>query len=415
MRNIAVLAMIVACYCGVLSAAKPMEALKRYNVLLIHGAAPENQGFESECSGSIHDAYAISSNNVSKSDTTIRLRLGSAVGMLGDYESTEDVKLTYWLDSAVFEDYQYRNGKIYMDSTNYRGSPYIYIQRSFANPAESPAHNAHEIGDRTWKGKNNCSVRRSLFEEAQEVRAAGTGKLDSLRRDDQNSYRTIPSRNILIAHSMGGVSSREYVQSDFYNKDVDKLITLDSPHEGTESLNMLLALKERIKSGEKVGADAKDALLPVAIAMVVDPTTVQLGLLTLVGAYLVDAVQVVVDSVVLNVLGEDYDYHPNDPLVDYIDPNKPGGVKDLVKRETPDMPMMRILAGEHSMTFTDPEIFIIGDPMKGVLPDEAVLPTLNAWTFLGESGDKSTDYVNALAGFELGALGGVAIRNLIVC
>ncbi|MBO7059567.1 MAG: hypothetical protein J6W54_00495 [Fibrobacter sp.] len=429
MGKVAVLAIVVACCCGVLSAAKPMETLNRYNVVLVHGAAPESQGFGSECSGTIHNAYAIAYNNITKLDKTIHSRLGSAVGMLGAYGDTFDPdssddseynvkaskKLTYWLDSAVFEDFQYRNGKVFMDSTNLFGSPYIYLQRSFANPAETPAHNAHEIGDRTWKGDNKCSVRRSLIEEAQEVRAGGSGPLDSLRTDIAARYRTIPSRNIIISHSMGGVSSREYVQSDFYNKDVDKLITLDSPHEGTESLNMLLALKERVKSGKKVTSDAKDALLPLGIAMVQDPTTVQLGLVTLVGAYLVDAVQVAVDSVVLMVLGEDYDYHPNDPLVDYIDPNKPGGVKDLVKRETPDMPMMRILAGEHSMTFTDPEIFIIGDPMKGVLPDEAVLPTLNAWTFLGESGDKSTDYVNALAGFELGALGGVTIRDLIVC
>ena len=198
--------MVVACYCGLLSAARPMEALNRYNVVLVHGAAPENQGFGSKCDGyDVYDASTMMSGH-RDGDSTYGSQLGDAVGMLGDYESTDDVKLTYWLDSAVFEDYQYRNGKIYMDSINKRSSPYIYIQRAFVNPAESPAHNAHEIGNRTWKGNNKCSVRRSLIEEAQEVRAAGTSKLDSLRRDGLNSYRTIPSRNILIAHSMGGVA-----------------------------------------------------------------------------------------------------------------------------------------------------------------------------------------------------------------
>lgn len=193
MRNIAVLAMIVACYCGILSAAKPMETLERYNVVLVHGAAPENQGFGSECDATIKDAWNTrNDNSLHPKDSS--WNLGDAVGMLGKYEDDDEKKLTLWLDSAVFE-----------DTVTY-GSEYIYIQRSFTNPAESPAHNAHEIGDRTWKGKNNCSVRRSLFEEAQEVRAAGTSKLDSLRRDGLNSYRTIPSRNILIAHSMGGVA-----------------------------------------------------------------------------------------------------------------------------------------------------------------------------------------------------------------
>ena len=354
------LAIVVACCCGILSASKPMEALERYNVVLVHGAAPEGQGFNGKCNDTIRNAYTMAKNYATLPDS-FSWRLGSAVGMLGSYDGTMHLgasdednekaakKLTYWLDSAVFED------------TVQYGSEYIYIQRSFANPAASPAHNAHEIGDRTWNGDGNCSVRRALFEEAQEVRAAGSEKLDSLRNSSNDLYRVIPSRNILIAHSMGGVSSREYVQSDFYNKDVDKLITLDSPHEGTESLNMLLALKERINTSTDIDSDA---LWAACLAMLLDPATVSLGLTGLVGIYLVDAVQVAVDSVILNVLGEDYDYHPSDPLVDYIDPNKSGGVNDLVKKVTPDMPMMRILGGEHSMTFTDPENYTVHGPVR---------------------------------------------------
>ena len=396
MRNIAVLAMIVACCCGILSAANPMETLERYNVVLVHGAAPENQGFGSECNATIKDAWNTrNDNSLHPKDSS--WNLGDAVGMLGKYEDDDEKKLTLWLDSAVFE-----------DTVTY-GSEYIYIQRSFTNPAESPAHNAHEIGDRTWKGNNKCSVRRSLFEEAQEVRAGGQDSLRDRRLDSViYSYRTIPSRNILIAHSMGGVSSREYVQADFYNKDVDKVITLDSPHEGTESLNMLLALKKRIKSGKD---GAQDALWPIAIAMVIDPTTVQLGLVTLVGAYLIDEVQVAVDSVIVKMLGDGYDFHTDDPLTAYIDPNTSGGVNDLVKRVSPNMPMMRILSGEHSMTFTDPENYTACASAKALIPDEWLLPVLNAWTFLGESGDKSTDYVNALAGFEFGLVGGVAVMD----
>ena len=243
MGKVNILVMIVTCYCGVLLAAKPMESINRYNVVLVHGAAPEGQGFTSKCDVDlISEAYSLLQRSMNTKGMT-DWNLGKAVGMLGSYDrrvipdSSDGYnegslkKLTYWLDSAVFEDYQYRNGEIFMDSVNIFGSPYIYLQRSFANPAESPAHNAHEIGDRTWKGDNNCSVRRSLFEEAQEVRAGGQDSLQNRRIDSlKHSYRTIPCRNILIAHSMGGVSSREYVQSGFYNKDVDKLITLDSPH-----------------------------------------------------------------------------------------------------------------------------------------------------------------------------------------
>lgn len=64
-----------------------------------------------------------------------------------------------------------------------------------------------------------------------------------MRTNSVDEYRTIPSRNILIAHSMGGVASHEYVtDQSVYNNDVDKMIALDSPHEGTGALNMQLGL-----------------------------------------------------------------------------------------------------------------------------------------------------------------------------
>lgn len=118
-----------------------------------------------------------------------------------------------------------------------------YLQRPFVNPAGSPADNAEEIGKSDWNGSGMCSARRSLIEEAKEFKAAGAWPLDSLRNAKPfDQYRTIPSRNILVGHSMGGVAIREYVQGPNYSKDVDKIITLDSPHEGTGALNMQLGL-----------------------------------------------------------------------------------------------------------------------------------------------------------------------------
>lgn len=71
MRNIAVLVIVVTCYCGMLSAAKPMETLERYNVVLVHGAAPENQGFGSECDATIKDAWNTRNDFIfSKRDST---------------------------------------------------------------------------------------------------------------------------------------------------------------------------------------------------------------------------------------------------------------------------------------------------------------------------------------------------------
>lgn len=43
------LCVVVSVACFVFAAPRPMEALNRYNVILVHGAAPEEKGFESEC------------------------------------------------------------------------------------------------------------------------------------------------------------------------------------------------------------------------------------------------------------------------------------------------------------------------------------------------------------------------------
>ena len=69
----------------------------------------------------------------------------------------------------------------------------------------------------------------------------GQAALELIRKNP-DLYRQLASRYILIGHSMGGVVSREYVQGNFYNGDVDKIITLDSPHEETGALNMQLGL-----------------------------------------------------------------------------------------------------------------------------------------------------------------------------
>lgn len=106
-----------------------------------------------------------------------------------------------------------------------------------------------------WKGNKKFRRRRALLEEAQEVKAVydtlhGQAALEIIRQNP-DLYRQLASRYILVGHSMGGVVAREYVQGDFYNGDVDKVITLDSPHEGTGALNMQLAMLDASEKGGK--------------------------------------------------------------------------------------------------------------------------------------------------------------------
>lgn len=235
MRNI--LLFVVFAIAGCWAVPEPMESVANYNILMVHGAYGSDKGIEN-CSEETPEAV----------NANVYLTTNEEGANIGYYH--KQGRLTSWLESLVFED-----STVY-DSINpfAQGTPYIYSWRAFTNPANSSINNARELGDRTWNKDKTFGQRRALVEEAQEVKASlnvskngkdslyvGQAALDTIRRNS-DLYRQLASRYILIGHSMGGVVSREYVQGNFYNGDVDKIITLDSPHEGTGALNMQLGL-----------------------------------------------------------------------------------------------------------------------------------------------------------------------------
>ncbi len=408
MRKLMALAIIVASSFGLLFA-KPMEALSRYNVVLVHGAAPENQGFESTCDETVRSAWDFHNNWVVDYTTQDGKReapksLGDAAGMLGAYNQDGEKKLTLWLDSAVFE-----------DTVTY-GSEYIYIQRSFANPAASPAHNAHEIGDRTWKGNNNCSVRRALFEEAQEVRAEGSTNLEKKRNDGKLSYRTIPSRNILIAHSMGGVASHEYVtDTNVYNNDVDKVITLDSPHEGTGSLNLLIDMRDY---GQQISEASWQYMEILSLGLVLaststEPYTTSLALASLLPSFGLSVMNRAVTTIVdKGYLKDTYDFKEEDPLSHYIHQDS-AGINDLINRSAiGEIPMMRLLGGYGGITFSDPNRGY-KRLLNVFLPEATTIPLMNFYEHTFESdGSEHAKFVNSMTGLSIGFAGGIAVQDV---
>lgn len=235
MKRQIVLFLILLIVCESWSTPRPMESITNYNVMMIHGAyGPKNddgelQGFEP---GDYSQAI------------DVRKRLGAAT--MGSYTSNN--RVTKWISHDILEEPEWGN-----DSSYVRNS-YVYNWRAFSNTRNSSMNNAVELGDRTWNKDKTFGKRRALVEEAQEVKAflkiskngkdslyVGQAALDTIRRNP-DLYRQLASRYILVGHSMGGVVSREYAQGNFYNGDVDKIITLDSPHEGTGALNMQLGL-----------------------------------------------------------------------------------------------------------------------------------------------------------------------------
>jgi hypothetical protein len=132
-------------------AAKPMESLTNYNVIMVHGAADASKGMKKD---------AVKENIC---DNEAYKKYGGVWGsadMMGkegyknsDENNKGEYNLTYWLDSAIFENVDIDgNGKRRYLSVNKSESHFssIYTQRPFLNPAESPRYNARELGDIAW-------------------------------------------------------------------------------------------------------------------------------------------------------------------------------------------------------------------------------------------------------------------------
>ena len=51
---------------------------------------------------------------------------------------------------------------------------------------------------------------------------------------DAIKAKTNAQKVILVGHSMGGLASREYIQSDYYGKDVANIVTIGTPHYGSD-------------------------------------------------------------------------------------------------------------------------------------------------------------------------------------
>jgi len=398
--------------------AKPMEALTNYNVILVHGAGDKWGGLDCAGDNDIIEPYDVTTKITKKNDkdstagmdtNNVTTRIGglrkdgekqaSATGMLKD--------LPTWLRNDLFEH----------DTLS------VYLQRPFVKPANSPFENGKEIGKKTWFGEDKCAARRSLIEEAQEVKAKGRVKLSELRENASDRDKLPPSRNILIAHSMGGVASREYVQGDFYNDDVDKVITLDSPHKGTYSLEGLLDIKNwysipileaSMQSLSWMG------IWTVLTAMKKSPTMDWQSIIFIAELMgILNGANAITDAIVDFKLG--YDYEKTDPLVSYIRPGSDALQKLNSKPYSDNLPMMRILSSEGGLTFgSNAEYRLLTASGKGgalfslpvVVPDALYTPVQNiiAQTYHTEV-PNPVYYNNILASTMLGLLGGFTLTD----
>ncbi len=375
---------------------KPMESIENYNVLLLHGAyghyKKDDDGNidKSKPQGFFESATIPSANDAED-------YLGNA--NIGRY--TDNSRINYWLSKEMFEEPEWIDDKEGVHNS------YIYHWRAFSSPPNSSITNAIELGDRTWNKDGKFGKRRALVEEAQEVKAiflnpstgqkdSGQVALDTIRRNP-DLYRQLASRYILVGHSMGGVVAREYTQnSDYYHQDVDKIITLDSPHEGTGALEMQLDLvghkwtalqgiSSYLVGLSLVYLNMRGDFMAKSVAISSASWATLLGLTNFIAPFYVES----------NL----QDYSEEDPLVKYVNPGKgeKGNISYLKKISPNDsMPMFRLMGGEKSITYSDP--FKNVTDWTGLFVPEALTQTMmNFFSQLAESDDVMSTEAFALA------------------
>ena len=407
MKN--VLLFVITAVVGCWAFPKPMESVANYSVLMVHGAYGSDKGIEN-CSDKTFEA-------IKESKYLTTSEKGANIGYYH-----EKGRLTSWLESLIFEDTtSYDSLNPFSDIRRSQGLPYIYSWRAFTNPANSSINNAHELGDRKWKG---CGNRRSLVEESQEVKALFVNGKDSLYgqvaldsiRNYPHLYRQIPSRYILVAHSMGGIASREWIQnSDYYHDEVDKVITLDSPHDGTGALNAQLRLKDPYVIAQM--ADNTLAYGGVAFGLAYLPMVPGPSKAILYTYATLSSLLLIAPLVIEPLLESDFmdnklqNYSPEDPLVAYLDPSKSGdGHIDALKGVDPhdSLPMFRLMGGTSSMTFTDLNEDYPADALGWLIPNAYVASFGNLYHHWGW--DK-VSFSNAMTGAVLGLGGNLAVWN----
>ena len=387
---------------------KPMESIEHYNIILVHGAADSLSGVDCEASDlkTPFEYYVDSTGDFKRIQGYVKEGMfwwsedsrSTATGMMKT--------LPNWINDKILDG----------QAQDLFG---IYLNRPFVNPANTPIVNGREIGNRTWKGRDNCKVRRSLTEEAEEIRLRGRKKLISDRNNPLNyrNYTQIDSigyhthRNILIAHSMGGLASREYVQGDDYNRDVDKVITLDSPHRGTYSLNGLLDMKRYISSTSIEALSQMTLLYGTGLILDYGGFTVnQTALLAITYGFVgLDALNAFVDALV--DLALQYGFKEDDPLTKYIVPGSAELAALNGKKWNETMPLFRVLYGVGGLTFGSNEEYLQNFGSFFV-PDGLLAMVKNIIAQASHTELDGAAYANnIIAGGTLGFVGGLGLTD----
>lgn len=153
----------------------------------------------------------------------------------GDFNGPSGEVLNYETEGVVVSGYFYLNGWRKNDMI---ADPVIIIpgitgsEKVFGEWRLDPILHTYDDLVESLE-KNGYEKEKNLFEFPYDWKNSNEITADDLKIKIQEiKDETKISKVDLVAHSMGGLVSRQYIENDIYNNDIDQLITLGTPHSG---------------------------------------------------------------------------------------------------------------------------------------------------------------------------------------
>lgn len=277
MKKLAVCFSCMLLLCSIVDARAPLESYKRYMFVLVHGIGANTMkphDYKADPENSEHEDFPRKSSiwDQSKDDLFSENWFGDIAGSL---QSRGFLGHVVWYDfyepwkSPILGD-----GRYGTSLSQYLGD------RTIDNNPMGEKHIMDGGSKQDYFGSTAQTywlneLFPDLFLDSIGVKYIYNekGPFLELAKKDWESWNIIqekaglkneetPKKYILMAHSMGGLTTRDYITSDFYKGDVDKLITLDSPHEGSAIANYVQYWKEaNERTGEVFGFYGASTLL----------------------------------------------------------------------------------------------------------------------------------------------------------
>lgn len=286
--------------CAFVDARAPLESYKRYMIMLVHGIGANTMKPHEYTANPEEDEHkscprksAIWDN--SKDDLLDENWFGNIGGTL---QSRGFLGHVVWYDfyqpwkSPILGDGRYGISlSQYLGDRNITDNPMSKIHK-FNNIWESTgivdgptkegyfgrtaqSYWLHEFFPNELTDNDKVTYQRHGKNSFMELAQSDWALWDKIQKKAGLNNEETPKKYIFIAHSMGGLTTRDYITSNFYKGDVDKLITLDSPHEGSAIANYVQYWKQgRINNKIFVAEFTADiALMCLAFHMSTNPAT----------------------------------------------------------------------------------------------------------------------------------------------